>query len=278
MFGRKTLSILFLLFASTVYATDFAIPTQIMSGHETPVEAGDLVEVYITPITDDIKKPHLSGVSYQWRLFEFVGGDIKEKRFRQDNTEGGRTIFFGAGVKDKKFFVECYVTYLYMVKKDNVIVEVGTRNQLITGVVIVGNPSPEPVPPGPNPNPPAPVPTPAFPDGKYKLAKFAFETAIAKVDKATREKAATALAGSFNGIIADIDSKKLTDPKMILTKTAERNQKALRDIGIDAKLWDEFFTVLQDNIYERYERFEMSTVGDFRTAWGEIAVGLSQVK
>lgn len=275
MFGRKTLSILFLLFASTVYATDFAVPTQIMSGHETPVDAGDLVEVYITPITDDTKKPHLSGVAYQWRLFEVTNGDIKEKRFRQDNTDGGRTIFFGAGVKDKKFFVECYVTYLYMVKKDNVIVEVGTRNQLITGVVIVGNPSPEPVPVPPNPTP---VPTPSFPDGKYKLAKFAFETAIAKVDKVNREKAATALANSFAGVIAEIDNKKLSDPKTILTKTTESNRKALLDIGVPASTWEAFFVALQDNIYERYERFELSTVGDFRTAWGEIAVGLSQVK
>jgi len=268
--------VLFFVLSTFATATDFEVPSQTLSGHLAPVETGDLVELSITPIKEDVKKLNLSGVSYQWRVFEFNGSEIKDKRFRQDTSDNGRAIFFGAGNKDKKFYVECYVTYLYVVKTNNVITEVGTRNQLFSGVVTVGSPEPIPVPP--DPKPPTPIPTPSFPDGKYKLSKFVFETAIVKVDKANREKAATAISHSFLNIINDIDAKKIIDPKTILVKTSESNRKALLDVGVDGKIWDAFFVALQDNIYDKYERFEMKDAADFRTAWAEIAVGLSQVK
>jgi hypothetical protein len=252
---------------------NFVLPNQKIDASAT-VEPGEVVVVKASTI--EVMPEYLVGVSYRWAVF--VHGKVNKNVNTMPDNSGA---FFGAGVKPgKKFTVVLSASYLYVVKdaKDvSKVLAIGQRSALLTTeIVVTGEPEPEPTP---NPNPP-PTPTPVvLPDGKYKLAKSAYDLVMANVvNSANRAKAAKALASSFQGQAAAVSAGTVKTSKDLLAQTQASNRTALTNAGVPTAEWETFFARLQPVIYDLYNRNQMATLTDFATAWNEIAVGLNAVR
>lgn len=136
--------------------------------------------------------------------------------------------------------------------------------------------------PGPNPVPvPVPTPPPSFPDGKYKLSAFTYNSVISNVQPNYRN-ASQAFSRNYIGISSKIAAGAYNSSKNvqedILKETTELNRKTLDDLRIPRTTWDQFFLSLQDNTYGMWQRRELTTKEDFGTAWQEIGIGFAAVK
>jgi hypothetical protein len=272
-FRGLLLGVVLLFTGGTVSAEEFDVPEQklivsdgtnvITDGKSIPL--GEMVDLSVTPVPD--KVPHLSSVHYEWKLLE----NGKERKFKSN--DAGTNIWGPAGVKAKKQQVFVVCTYLYVIRQvdgdpKSPILTVATRTCIIYGEVTIGD----------NPEP-APAPGPTLADGKYKLAKSAYDLVLSKVPAdADRVKASKALADSFLAINKQITAGTLTDPKKILSETVKSNQKALSDAGINKDIWDPFFTDFTDVIYGLYSNNKIGTTADFAAAWTEISNGLNAIK
>jgi hypothetical protein len=127
-------------------------------------------------------------------------------------------------------------------------------------------PRPVPPPPGPDPDPPDP-PTPVFPDGRFKLAKLAYDLAQEHVAVEYRAQG-KAIATECTAVSADIASGKITGWNVALqalnVKTAQYKSGA----------WGVWFDRFIKEIERLYDAGELSTVQDFGVALDEIATGL----
>ncbi len=134
--------------------------------------------------------------------------------------------------------------------------------------------------PGPGPGPgPSPEPDPVFPDKRYKLAKFAYDTAYAKVpDGAARRNGAEALATSFEGAAARIAAGTVKDPETSLVELEASNVAALKAARIDRAHWDAWGTALQKEWHPLNVSGKMKTIEDFADAYREVALGLKSVR
>lgn len=248
-------------------APDYVVPKQAIQGAESSIPLGEMVDLTVSPVYEKI--PYLEKSSYSWKILD----GYKEKRVRQ--VDGG--VFFGAGLVDKTLYAMCVATHLYVVKDDKgAVTRVASRTVVLTAQVVIGkgsNPDPPPVPP-----PPPPPPEPDFPDGEFKLAKFAYRAAVVGVtDAKARSAGAKALAKSFEGMASAIAAGALKEPKAILEETAKSNKKALTEAAVPTTAWDGFLTSLQDYLYELYKGGKLKTAGDYQKAFGEIAQGLGKV-
>jgi hypothetical protein len=247
----------FVLVCGASLAADFIVPAQKILGAETPVPLGELVDLSVSPIKD----PPKNFVSYSiaWKVFD---GD-KEKRVRE--YQDG--IFFGAGVVPKRMTALVAVTYLYVVKEGDKVIEVATKTVIISSPVIIGEdiaPSPDPV-----------APEPSFPEARYNLNKKSYSIAMSKVPAAIRKGSATAVAKSFESIASAVAAGAIMEVDDLLKKTAESNRAA---VGANKAAWEPFFKEMQDTLYSLYESKQMVTASDFAEAWREVATGLKAIK
>lgn len=132
----------------------------------------------------------------------------------------------------------------------------------------------------PEPGPgPGPTPDVVLPDGKYKLAAFAFNAAKSYVkDDNDRVAGAAAIAKSLKGIVARIAAGTIKDPETALAELEVANASALRDAKVDRATWDSWGTALQKEWFPLYQNGKMKTLEDFSTAFKEVATGLEAVR
>ena len=254
-----------LVFSFNVFAEKFVVPEQKIVGAETPIALGELVDLSVSPI----KSPpqYLVETTYTWKVLD----GYTEKRVRDYN--GG--VFFGAGIQPKRLKALVAVTYLYVVKEQEKIVETAARTSFLSTDVLIGDEAP----PAPDPNP-NPEPEPSFPEGKYNLSPFIYNLTKTKINlsKADKVKQANALAKSFEGIAAAIVAGTIDDQEDILKKTAEANRSAIQNVGGDKAKWEGVFTEIQEKLYGLYKDNKMVSKQDFAAAWREIATGFKSFK
>jgi len=247
----------------------FPVPEQTVVGADKTVPLGDLV---ILKLSKPKSVPmSLASSTTQWKLYEFnqVSQALDEKE--ANPYEGG--IFFGAGIRDRKLFVQAVVTHLYIVKepKDGkeVIKELGTRTVIYTTTVTIGSPTPGP---GPAPVPPAPLP-----DGKFGLAKGTYELARANVSGFDLLKGSPALAANFKTMAAKAASNSGT-LEQFLKDTASSNNSSLVNAGASLVAWDKFFEGLYAKLAPLSRDRKLVTLADHAAAWLEISQGLEAIK
>lgn len=251
--------------------TKFVLPVQKIEGAEAPVEMGEVILLNLSKI--DKVPDNLVNYTVEWKIFD---KGVEKKAFK---TSDGNGVFFGSGVTKRKIQVFASVSYLYVVKDGDKLVEAGVKSQFLTAVVDVGGEAPGPAPnPNPNPNPDV---DPTFPDGTYKLASKSYSLVKSKVN-GDKKAAAAELSKSFNSQAAKIAAGQelvtANDIKKVLEDTTTSNRVALVNAGVSNDVWDAFFVSLQDEIYELYSSNKLKTKNDFSTAWREISEGLSKVK
>lgn len=132
--------------------------------------------------------------------------------------------------------------------------------------------------PGPEPGP-GPEPAPVLPDGKYKLAAFAYNAAKSYVKNDNdRVKGAAALIKSLNGVVSRIAAGTIKDPETALAELEAANASSLRDAGVARATWDAWGSALQKEWYPLYKNGQMKSLDDFVVAFKEIVTGLSAIK
>jgi hypothetical protein len=254
----RKFAIVALLFFASFCQADFVVPKQTLTGADKPVPLGELASLNITPPE---KVAGLVSTSYTWKILD----GSKDWPYRLD-VDGN--VIFASGLKNKSLLVVVGITHVYeVVDADKKLKQYATKTVLLVSGLGLGEPSPPPPPPGP-----------VLPDGKFKAAKAAYDAAVSKVPADNRVKGAKALVNSFRGIASAIAAGTLTDPKVILTTTTEKNRFALADAAIDKTVWSAFFDVLQPVIFDLYDQGKVSSASDFKDLWNEIAVGLDAVK
>lgn len=266
---RAGLVCLVFCFAAIANAqTNFVTPMQTIKGAEKPLpNNGDLVELTVTPVPDASKPQYLVGTSYQFRVYQYdeATKNLLQKRFRQQDN----ILFFGAGTKSTKYFVECYVTYLYAVKTDkDVITEVGTRNSVISATVVIGDAPP----PGPDPDP---NPAPVIPKGRFGLGQKTYDLLVAKVGVETRSGLAKAFAEGFGSVAAKVTDGSLRGAEKIMEATSKANNDALTKAGIPRQAGVALMTEIENAVFSLYENRQINNDADFKDAWNEIVVGFS---
>lgn len=232
-------------------------PAQKILGADKPIPAGELVMLELSPLENP--PANWKGQQVEWKVFD---GE-NERRIAVDRD--GR-VFFGAGVQAKKFLVIAAVTHLYG-EGDKLTT---AQTQVLYAVVTVEGLGPTP------PNPPNPPRPPDLPDGKYKLAKWTYETIQQKVAPEKRREGARALASALNKVVQGITVGRLTKPREILQETSTAVSESLnRDL---AASWKEFGDVLADKLYGLYQDGSLRSADDFKTAWEELIQGLDAVR
>lgn len=273
-----------LLLLASVVRANFVVPQQKIVGSELPIPLGELADLSISSIE---KKPeYLTAVSYNWRVYDFdKNGRWVEKRVRAYKDESREGIFFGSGLVAKRVRVFCLVTYLFVVKDTTgKTTDIATRTVFLSEEVQLGDEAP-PIPPGPTPpgpTPPGPTPpdpAPVFPDGKFKLAKRAYDLALAKVPAGeARAKGAAALATAMKGVASAIAAGTIVDLKVGLSRSSEMNQAALVSAGVGREVWEGVFKDIQETLFGLYQSKEMDTALLLGAALTELAMGLEKVK
>lgn len=213
--------------------------------------------------------------SYDWRVFEYtndLNGQVSQNERRIQSNEGQASFF--AVVANKLYQVEVTCTSIYVVRqKDETgkirVTDIGTSTQVLRGSITVGSPVP-----GPNPGPsPTPTPTPNLSDGRFKLAKVAFDAASVANDPA-RAASAKALGASWRSVAVRIKSGELTDFKSVFKATETSNQGAVTNRAA----WEPVMSKIGDAVYALYSAQTIKTPTDLSDAWGEIASGFEAVQ
>lgn len=157
----------------------------------------------------------------------------------------------------------------------------GEEVSTIRGTILVKSRAPVPPnPPGPNPpgpNPPGPNPPgpqPVIPDGKYGLAKKAYEWAN-KVKSTQKVDEAQKVAGSFEGAAAAVAAGAIKDINGLLSTTTQTNRESL---GASAPMWADWMSELNRELSSLFDSKKLVTLEDHRVAWLEIATGLKAVR
>jgi hypothetical protein len=256
---------LVLLLLSVPALADYVVPEQKIVVN-SPTEPGEIVKVGVSPIKD--RPANLQSTAYTWKVYD--GTQQKKNVFVKDDE-----AWFGAGIKSKKLLVVVAVTHVFVDGSKAV-----TSTVIYDAEIAVPGLEPGPVPtPTPTPMPPAPQPAepePTFADGKYGLAKFTYQTALANIKDASRGAEAKALAESFRKVAQEIKAGGLTTTDKILARTHTANDAA---VGPDViERWEPFTEALQDRIYQLFSSRQIATTADFAQAWEELAQGLAAIK
>lgn len=162
--------------------------------------------------------------------------------------EQGKILVLSSG-SESKFVV------VLAVAKD------GQVAQAVHAVVFRAGPHPHP---GPAPPPPAP-PGPDLPDGRYKLAKWAYDNS-AGLPKAKD------IGQCFAATAAKIAAGVLGDPPSVEKDTRDCNRNLLGEP--EREQWRGFFAQLKEKLITLDESGELRTLADYQTAWTELAIGL----
>jgi hypothetical protein len=276
-FKHQILSVFTVLFFSlAVFAQEqankFPLPEVKILGAEQPIPVGKMVILSASPLKE--KPANLVSANFSWLI---INDDGQEENFIP--WPDGTRIFFGAGMEKKKMLALLEVTFFFVVKEGDKIVDSGVRSTgIIATPIIVGeSPGPKP-PPNPNPNPPTPDPEPVFPDGQFHLSKLAWQWANEKVSANARGNGAKAIVQAMQSIVSAISAGAIARPADVLEKTHAANNAALKNAGIDPAAWDAWGSELQKNLLQLYKDKKLNTVADYKAAWLEIISGLDKVK
>lgn len=245
---------------STLIAEVSQASPKVQPPARTPAEWASMAPVAATAVIDGPTVADLGDLivldasksdaeSFAWKLTN------SKKSFRA--TDGGKVCMFATGKAGKYSFI------LATAK--------GGTVALVQHDVLVGEPQPEP-----DPDNPKPV-DPVFPDGKYKLADFAYKAAKLLADPAKATNAPTlgrawesvaskAAAGAFSG----------SDPLVqMIAATKTANQAAL---GSSVPTWAPWKQAIEARLTELNKTGTLATLDDHIVAWKEIAQGLQGVK
>ena len=120
-------------------------------------------------------------------------------------------------------------------------------------------------------NAPQPGPMP-LPDGKYKLAQFAKDTA-----KNCPTKHAATWAACYREVAAAVVSGKVRSKAALQKAQVDALRKAIPD-DTERNTWRPFAVALATKLKSLEDADEMTTLQDYTTAWVEIATGLEAVR
>lgn len=176
------------------------------------------------------------------------------------------SFIFGTGIEQRELICQAYVTFL---GKDT---DVWVKNFILMERVKLGT-GPLP-PPGPDPLPPV---DPTFEEGRFGLAKFSYD-AVKNTIKDKKKEGAKAISDSMQSLASAVAAGAIKSPESLLTKAFENNNAALSLVGINPVLWDEFFTKIQDRLFQLYQEKKLNVIEDYRVAFLEIVIGLNAVK
>lgn len=291
MFIGAIMAPLFFL-ASISYGADFKsnVPKQEiflykdgdLSSTKEPVQTGEIIEFVIPNIKETDKPKDLVNVNYNWKLYE-VKYDKEGKEYRvfrksyrplSDNPLGN-SVLFSTGNRATKFFVEVSASYVFAVLKDDKKLDVTVVSKNIENYIKVI--SDTPTPPEPGPDPPNPD-NPVFPDGKYKLSKLVYDSVMKSVPAEKRQIGADASSKAYKSVSAAIAAGTIKTIQDGLKEAKKANDSNLSTAGIPVGTWNAFGLVLQNYIYDLYDKNQLLTVSDLRDAFLEISVGLDKVK
>jgi hypothetical protein len=257
----------FVLLIGTVFAAEQPAPPapqpniQKITGADKKVPLGELVDL-------SVKLPSTpAACSTDWVVFELPTGVEKKFKFYRDKGDDGviEGIVWGAGTEPKELIVVCSITQLNVTKEQDKIVQAGTNTVVLRTKIVIGDGT-EPRPP----TPPTPKPDPKFPNETLGLSTKLFK-ACDQIPVVKRKAGAMALSKSMRGIKSSIDAKAFSDPVDILKKAAEANRSAITQAGQNRDDWVPVFTVLQDELFNLYQKGTVSSASDFGRAFGEVA-------
>lgn len=120
-------------------------------------------------------------------------------------------------------------------------------------------------------NAPQPGPMP-LPDGKYKLAQFAKDTA-----KNCPTKHAATWAACYREVAAAVVSGKVRSKAALQKAQVDALRKAIPD-DTERNTWQPFAVALGAKLKALEDADEMTTLQDYTAAWVEIATGLEAVR
>lgn len=121
--------------------------------------------------------------------------------------------------------------------------------------------------------PPEPPRPPDFNNGKFKLEKFAYETALSQVNASKLKSSINNVINTYRGIVASVAAG--------VHKNPESAVAALRETmsSIEPDAWKNFHRMIGDYTYNLHKNGTFSgNMSDFTTAWEEIANGLEKLQ
>ena len=289
--GALLASVFFLLTSGLVNA-DFkdSIPKQeifLYKDGETastkdPIPTGEIIELVIPKIKETDKPKDLVNVNYNWVVFEIkYDKDGKEyRKYRKSyrplsDNPVGPSVLFSTGNRTTKFYIEVSASYVFATLKEDKKLDITVISKTLETYVKIlsDNPTPEPNPPNPdNPD------TPVFPDGRFKLSKLVYDAAMKSVNADKREIGAKVSANAYKSISAAIAAGTIKSIEDALKEVKKANDANLAAAGIANGVWTTFGVVLQNYLFDLYDKNQITTVSDFRDAFLEVAAGLEKVK
>jgi galactokinase len=245
------------------------------------VVPGELVLLSLDgKIPDEVAK-----VDVTWSVLEIVSTGKewtwKERKIKVDD----KSCFFGAGIKQNKFFAVADVTYLYI---DGI--NCTQTKQRLTKEIRIGDsplPLPDPIIPDPKPV------DPTFAPGQFNAAKIGWdsrgEMSKAQADillKAYEETIQE--VGRLEGVQNPVDitsEDDLTKFGQIMTNHKNRVQKAFSDASVPKPdFWLKSAQKIEDaapivkRLFEAWHNREIKTWVDLNTYYGEVKLGLIEIK
>jgi hypothetical protein len=173
-----------------------------------------------------------------------------------DVTESGKVCYFATATPGKYVFVVAACRNAETAG-DPPLLEISEVVVTVTGT------APGPLPPRP--------PDPSLPDGRYKLAQFAF--GLASTLPATDKPLLQGVASNYAAVASMAAAGVLADPPAMLLATKDRNAAT---VGANReRLLPPLFQPLANRLAELSKAGELKSLTDHIAAWQEISTGLS---
>lgn len=173
---KKLILFLILLAPISGYAqTPLTVPDQKILGADTIYPVGELIALGVTPISP--KPDNLDQVTYTWDVID----PLNENKTFKDLGDG--SVIFGGGGQPHSVNVMCVISYLYLVKENNVVKTVSVRTRILKAKVQIG---------AINPVPSVTVPTNSLANDYLN----SYRTALYNAAKAMRANSAALIAGT----------------------------------------------------------------------------------
>lgn len=131
---------------------------------------------------------------------------------------------------------------------------------------------------GVGPTPPAPDDEPDFPDGKYKLASITYRALASTLTLDDGVKSiCRQISTNYVGVAAQIAAGTIANPEAALKAIIAANEKTLADARADRATWSKSSEIVQKEMVALYNAKKLATLGDFATAFREIAEGFKAI-
>lgn len=224
--------------------------------NKTSYDIGDTVLVKIKH-----NAQNMTGSLVKWAIFD---GDKEIASYVSYDDH----VIFGTGNTPKNLRVVAGVAYTY---------KGGFTEYIATTLVKIGN---APIPPPPGPIPPVPPAPVVFPDGKFKLAQFTYESYNRLLVTEKKVELAKAYAGNFNSILSAIKAGAYKNKKAedAFIDVANLNMESTKKFGIQFSVTDPFWINLQNELVKIEETIGLSQWSNLEAALSEIRDGLAAVK